>query len=230
MKHIKLFEEYSFSSDEINKIVYGNPTKENYEIAYETDSSIKDWFISEGIADEIIAKSPSNDSAITKKDLQSLASNKITADDLSFARYVDDVSNMAQTYIDLLQEKGIEMTMGEFFSVDSQLEPLVFWLKDKINRPRPYQLSKAFNLPIYPLIHTDAMSAAYPSGHATSAFLMGEYLSNKYSQHRVEIMELSERIAKSRELTLIHYSSDTEISREIVKIVFKNNLINNETY
>ena len=131
MKHIKLFEEYSFAVDDVNKIVYGNPTKDKYEIAYETESPIKDWFISEGIANDIIANSPLNNSSTTKKDLQSLSSNKITAEDLSFARYVDDVSNMAQTYIDLLQEKGIEMTMGEFFSIDSQLEPLIFWLKDK---------------------------------------------------------------------------------------------------
>jgi len=36
---------------------------------------------------------------------------------------------------------------------------------------------------------------------------------------------LGERVARSREVTGIHYPSDTQISREICNIIFENNLL-----
>lgn len=148
-----------------------------------------------------------------------------SGEDITFARYIDDVSNLAQTFIDLLKENGYEETMGGFFGVDSQTESLLFFLKDVINRPRPYQLAKYYNYPLYPLIRTDAMTAAYPSGHALTAFVMSEYYSLKYPRIATELKALGKRIAASREITGIHYPSDTAISREICKIIFDNNLI-----
>jgi hypothetical protein len=227
MKHVKLFEDYSSPGNDIDNIRYGNTTLEKMKVAYVEENRIRDWFIAEGIADTIIQNAPLNSSATTKKELDDLLSKteRISSEDLTFARYVDDESNLAQSYIDLLADKGIEITMGDFFSVDSQLEPLIFWLKDKIDRPRPYQLARAYDMPLYPSMHTDAMTSAYPSGHAGAAFLMSEYFSRKYPNHRAELLELGERIAMSRENTGIHFRSDTEISREIVKIVFENNLL-----
>jgi membrane-associated phospholipid phosphatase len=115
--------------------------------------------------------------------------------------------------------------MGEFFGIDSQVEPLIFWLKDQINRPRPYQLARSYDLPLRPLIHTDAMSASYPSGHAATAYLMSGYLGRKYPEHKTELDELGKRIAESRENTGIHFPSDTKISRVIVDMIFDNNLL-----
>jgi len=230
MKYIKLFEDYQSvvpnNISNVNEICYGNPTAEKNEVA-NTDCPIRDWFIAQGIADKIISEAPTNDSETTKKDLETLLlkTKRATAEELTFARYVDSVDNLAQCYVDLLHQKGIEITMGDFFGIDTQLEPLVYWLKDKINRPRPYQLARAFNLPLFPLMHTDAMSSAYPSGHAITAFLMSEYFSQKYSEHRIELLALANKIADSREITGIHYPSDTEISKKIVKLVFTNNLL-----
>jgi hypothetical protein len=230
MKYIKLFEDYQSvilnNISNVNEICYGNPTAEKNEVA-NSDSPIRDWFIAQGIADKIISEAPTNDSKTTKKDLETLLlkTKRATAEELTFARYIDSVDNLAQCYVDLLHQKNIEITMGDFFGVDARLEPLVFWLKDKINRPRPYQLARTFNLPLFPLMHTDAMSSAYPSGHAATAFLISEYFSRKFPEHRIELLALATKIADSREITGIHYPSDTEISKKIVKIVFENNLI-----
>lgn len=226
MKYIKLFEDYSLNKDLINSICYGSPTAEKNEVA-NSNSPIRDWFIAQGITDKILSEAPTNNSETTKKDLETLLLKikRATAEELTFARYVDSVDNLAQCYVDLLYQKGIEITMSDFFGVDTQLEPLVFWLKDNINRPRPYQLARTFNLPLFPLMHTDAMSSAYPSGHAATSFLMSEYFSIKYPEHRIELLALAVKIADSREITGIHFPSDTEISKKIVKIVFENNLI-----
>jgi hypothetical protein len=228
MKYIKLFEDYSFDvGQEINTVKYGNPTEEDYVLAYNDKCPIKDWFISKGYAKKIIDEAPKNDSEITKTDLQVLLNKTKNAsgDNMNFARYVEAVDNIAQSYVDLLGQKGIDLSMGEFFGIDSQVEPLIFWLKDQINRPRPYQLARSYDLPLRPLMRTDAMSASYPSGHAATAYLMSEYLGRKYPEHKAELDDLGNRIAESRIITAIHYPSDSKISRMIVDIIFDNNLL-----
>jgi hypothetical protein len=191
------------------------------------DDPIKNWFLEKGVCERMRQSAPLNDSEITKKDLQDLVklTDSATADEITFARYVDDVSNLAQTFIDLLKENGYEEDMGGFFRIDSQAEGLLFFMKDIINRPRPYQLAHAYNYPIYPLIRTDAMTAAYPSGHALTGFMMSEYYSRKYPKIATELKALGAKIARSREITGIHYPSDTAVSREICNIIFENNLL-----
>ena len=230
MKYVKLFEEFDdFATKpfDANTIVYGNPPIEYMEIIDGPDNHIKDWFVKEGLFDSIKANAPANDSEITKADLQTLLekTSNATAEEIQFARCVEDVSNLAQTFVDLLKENKIEITMGDFFSIDGQIEGILHFLKNEINRPRPYQLAKYYELPLFPLIRTDAMSAAYPSGHALTAFVMSEYFATKYPGIATELREHGERIGNSREITGIHYPSDTAISREICKIIFENKLL-----
>ena len=69
------------------------------------------------------------------------------------------------------------------------------------------------------------MTASYPSGHALAGIMMSEYYAKLFPDASIELKELGERIANSRELTGIHYPSDTEISRKISKIIIDNNLL-----
>jgi hypothetical protein len=212
---------------EINSVNYGNPPLEYIEIMQKPDDYIKNWFIENGLTEKFKQEAPLNNSEITQSDLQILVdkTTKATAEEITFARFVDDPSNIAQMFIDILKEHDVEITMGDFFRIDSQSEGILHFLKDIINRPRPYQLAKYYNYPIYPLIRTDAMSASYPSGHALLGFMTSEYYTRKYPQVGDKLLELGKKIANSRELTGIHYPSDTQVSREICDIIIKNNLI-----
>jgi len=229
-QHIKLFEEYESpeikDNLQLNSIGYGYTTKEKHELGQKEDP-IKTWFIDNGYADKIFSECPLNDSDITKKELTILLDKmaNATEEDLTFARYVEDDSNMAQAFIDFLASKDIEETMGGFFGVDSQTEPILFYLKEVINRPRPYQVAYALSIPLYPLIHSDANTAAYPSGHALAAFVMSEYYSLKHPELRVELQTLGEKIANSREIIGVHYPSDTQSSKDMCKIIFDNKLL-----
>jgi hypothetical protein len=217
---------------DINRVNYGNAPLEYFELMQKSDDLIKNWFIKKGLTEKIKSEAPLNDSVTTKNDLELLMkkTEKATAEEITFARHIDDVSNLAQAFIDLLKENGYEESMGGFFRIDSQTEGLLFFLKDIINRPRPYQLAKYFNYPLYPLIRTDAMTAAYPSGHALTAFVMSEYYSKKFPKISAELKALGEKIANSREITGIHFPSDTAISKQICTIIFENNLIKDEAY
>ena len=210
--------------DEIDGIRYGNPTKELVEIE-NTPSSIKDWFIQAGLVDEIVKNAPLNSSETTKKDLEVILDKmtKVSPEDMTFSRYVE--KELPQAFIDFLSANGIEETMDEYFMIDTQSEPLVFYLKNLINRARPNQLAYAMNIPLYPLIHTDACSASYPGGHALTGFVMSEYFARKYPNLRKELIEFGNKIADSREKMGIHYPSDTEVSRMISKVIWENNLL-----
>jgi acid phosphatase (class A) len=209
----------------INDIKFGNPTLELHNIANRENDPIRTVFIDKGILSYIVKGAPANDSDVTKNDLQELLAimNSVTTDDLVFARECEE--SWEQVFIDFFTAKGIEETMGEIKRIDNQSEPVLFYLKHLINRPRPYQLAYAYDMPIYPLIHTNACSASYPSGHALSAFLIAEFYSRKYPQYRPELTVLGERIAYSRVQMGIHYPSDSAISKKINEILWKNDMI-----
>jgi acid phosphatase (class A) len=225
--YIKLYEEYrnGLPDEHINLVRYGQPTRELWEIAQKTKDPIRDWFMDQGLTSKYIAEAPQNDSDTTRKDLDALLvmMSRVTPEDVTFARFVDE--HLEQVFIDFLNAKKIKATMEEYFMIDGQTESLLHWLKNVINRPRPYQLAYYYELPLYPLIHTDANSAAYPSGHSLTAFVMSEYYAKKYPEHRAELEALAKKIAKSRELMGIHFPSDQVISREIADTIWKNNLI-----
>lgn len=242
MKHMKLYEQWLADKSskvyeaqmgvvdngiDINQVLYGNPPKEYFDLMQNPNDHIKNWFIESGLVEKIKSEAPANDSETTKRDLETLVdlTSKAAGEEITFARYVEDVSNLAQSFIDILAEKNHEVGMGDFFGIDHQTEGILHFLKDVINRPRPYQLAKYYHYPLYPLMRTDAMSAAYPSGHALTAFVMSSYYAKKYPELAKELKEHGERIAKSREITGIHYPSDTEISREIARIIIDNDLI-----
>jgi len=239
MRHIKYFNPFknhlyektayyiNDMSDNLDEIVYGNAPIEFKEIIENENDPIKEWFQKEGLIKKIIEEAPLNSSETTKEDLSILMekTGKATGDDLNFARYADDQNNLPNLFIDLLQSKGYSETMEGYFMVDNQTDVILNFLKDVINRPRPYQLAKAYDLPLYPLIRTNAMTAAYPSGHSLTAFVMADYYADKYPEISEDLQNLGRKIADSREVTGIHYPSDTKISRMIADIIFENNLI-----
>jgi len=235
MRHISYFKELILEQSlntprkniDINQIVYGNAPIEFRDIIENNNDPIKKWFEKEGLIDKIINEAPSNDSETTKNDLDQLIelTTNATGDDITFSRYADDQNNLPNLFIDLLNSKGYEETMEEYYKIDGQTDTILNFLKDVINRPRPYQLAKTYNIPLYPLIRTSSMTASYPSGHALTAFVMSEYYARKYPEISSEVRNLGKKIARSREVVGIHYPSDTKISRYICDVMFDNNLI-----
>lgn len=239
MRHIKYFNSFknllyekttyyiNDMSDNLDEISYGNAPIEFKDVIENENDPIRKWFQKEGLIKKIIEEAPLNSSETTKEDLSILIekTSKATGDEINFARYADDQNNLPNLFIDLLQSKGYTETMEEYFMVDNQTDTILNFLKDVINRPRPYQLAKAYNLPLYPLIRTNAMTAAYPSGHALTAFVMADHYSKKHPEISEDLQNLGKKIANSREVTGIHYPSDTKISRMIADIISQNNLI-----
>jgi len=106
-----------------------------------------------------------------------------------------------------------------------ELEYLVELTNKEFNRPRPYQLANELKIPLYPIILTDANSAAYPSGH-TMDFLVILYNFGKMKPELVgQLLPIYNSVKKVREISGVHYPSDRKISEEIFKLIVEANLI-----
>ncbi len=233
MKPVKLFEDFivedsnlKTGGDMIDLIQFGNPVLEHLELINQ-ECEVKSWFISNGMAQKIINEAPLNSSEITKQDLEELEARlkSTTSEEITFAKYVDKTENFANLFIDIIKEEDSNISIDDFFRIDSQTEPILYYLKDKINRPRPYQLAKALQYDINPIIKTNACSAAYPSGHALSGYFVSRYFANKYPNLKDRLLELGEKIANSRINVGIHFPSDSMISKQIADTIIKNNLV-----
>lgn len=233
MKPVKLFEDFivedsnlKIRGDMIDLIQFGNPVLEHLELINQ-ECEVKSWFISNGMAQKIINEAPLNSSEITKQDLEELEARlkSTTSEEITFAKYVDKTENFANLFIDIIKEEDSNISIDDFFRIDSQTESILYYLKDKINRPRPYQLAKALQYDINPIIKTNACSASYPSGHALSGYFVSQYFANKYPNLKDRLLELGEKIANSRINVGIHFPSDSMISKQIADTIIKNNLV-----
>lgn len=224
MKKFDEFVNESISNDFIDRIGYGNPTRELMDLEQKS-SKIKDWFVNKGLDIKIIDSVPPNTSKKTLGELNYLIDlmSRVTKEELEFAKAAE--ADEVAVWVKFANDLGFPTTKEEVQSVIDQTDPLLFYLKNKINRIRPFQLSYYLSMPLYPLIHSDANSAAYPSGHGLDSFNLANYFSTKYPEKSKEFTDLGNRIAFSREQIGVHYPSDTEISRMIAKTIWENKLI-----
>jgi len=138
----------------------------------------------------------------------------------------DDMIDLIVDYLKKLEVEDIEGAERIMNAAADYTDPLLYKLKNHYNRPRPHQLARALNVDMYPVIGTNASSAAYPSGHALDALNFGKLLSIKYPDHETQLMAFCDKIAETRVIAGVHYRSDHTFSKEISKLLFENNVLN----
>lgn len=223
MRHVESFESYLKDHTQkmvydLNDVKYGNPTKPLID-KENTHNDLEKWFFSSGIEKEFIQAAPENNSQQTKTDLETIIRmmKNVTEEDIEFAKSAEE--DHLKLITDFIISKGFEANEEECLSITNQTDPLLFHLKREVNRPRPYQLAFYYKMDLYPLIHTDANSASYPSGHALDAYMVTNHFAEKYPQIAGELRSLGARIANSRVYTGIHYPSDSEASAKLASLI-----------
>lgn len=211
----------------IDNIKYGNPAKSHMEKVKADVGGLLKSAMDLGIIDDIIKNHPfpANSSNETKKELEYLVELSKHVDD-DIKRYCQLMeSNHYDLFVIVGKQLGLDITKKQILKWVGDVDPITFYLKDKFNRPRPYQLAKELNIPLYPLIVTDADSAAYPSGH-TMDFLVILYHFGKIKPELAgKLSEFYEKINNVREISGLHYPSDRRCSEYLFKQLVKNNLI-----
>jgi hypothetical protein len=109
----------------------------------------------------------------------------------------------------------VDESYQELIEITQQITIYIIILKILFNRARPWQINK--NLDIYNSI--SAATPAFPSGHSAEAFYLAKRLSVKYPEKREKLYEIAEKCGKARIYGGLHYPSDHEFSKFLVKII-----------
>jgi hypothetical protein len=211
----------------LDDIRYGNPAKDHVlKVKIDTAGLLKkanDLGIIKDVLDN--HPFPANSSEETKKELQYLVSvtQNLSNSQKRFCELMEN--HHYDLFVIVAKKLGIDVTKNQILKWVGDVDPITFYLKDKFNRPRPYQLAKEMGLNLYPVIRTDANSAAYPSGH-TMDFLVILYHFGKLKPKSIKILNnFYQKIKNVRELSGVHYPSDRKLSEYIFKQLAKNKLL-----
>ena len=158
----------------VDDIKYGNLRKSHFDAINEDKDGMLSKALEAGIITDIFENYsfPPNSSKKTKGELEYLKgiTDSATEEDKKFCNIMEDhhYKFFEKVAKDLGMENITEDTIEGWCEV---VDPIIFYLKHKFNRPRPHQLAYALGIDLYPIIATDANSGAYPSGH-TMDFLI----------------------------------------------------------
>lgn len=211
----------------LDDIKYGNPAKDHVlKVKIDVGGLLKKS-LDLGIIKDVIDNHPfpANSSQETKKEIEYLVSvtKNLSKDQKRFCELMEN--NHYDLFVIVAKKLGISVTKNQILKWVGDIDPIIFYLKDKFNRPRPYQLAKEMGLNLYPVIRTDANSAAYPSGH-TMDFLVILYHFGKIKPESIKILNnFYQKIKNVRELSGVHYPSDRKVSEYIFKQLAKNKLL-----
>ena len=135
----------------------------------------------------------------------------LTDADYKFIEHAD--SAPYEIFYEWLALRGERPSMKELrdWWEDEERTNIVSKLKDALQRVRPYINFGEIHLA--PGIKTSDYS--FPSGHACGAYFIATKLSKRYPHLLNGLMNLADRIARSRVQAGVHYPSDIKAGKEI---------------
>jgi hypothetical protein len=211
----------------LDDIKYGNTTREQNLKVKEDRSGIIKACEEKSIIKDILENHPfpTNTSDETKNELEYLTkvTKEASEEDLNFCKLIE--TNHYDFFVIVAKKLGLDVSEEEILKWVEDIDPVLFYLKDKFNRPRPYQLAKELNLPLYPITASDANSAAYPSGHTLDFLVILYHFGKMKPEIAEEVDELYHKIKRVRELSGLHYPSDRKISEYLFKELIKYKLV-----
>jgi hypothetical protein len=199
----------------VDDVKYGNLRKSHFDKIKEDRAGMLSEALKAGIISDIVENYPfpPNSSKKTKGELEYLKqiTDSATEEDKKFCNLMEDHHyKFFEKVARDLGMKGLTEEIIEGWCKD--VDPIIFYLKNKFNRPRPYQLAYHLGINLYPIISTDANSAAYPSGH-TMDFLVILFRFSKLRPDLVDKFdEIYQRVENVRQLSGVHYPSDKKVS------------------
>lgn len=206
-------------------LVFGNPTYQQH-LAIENHSDFRKKLYDEGLMQQWLSENPP---VINSPELvQSIENciyemNNASEDDIKFAEAAE--KSLYEVISIFMADKGFNYSEESLKAIEPVLDPITFVLKDHFNYPRPFQSANYYNKPLYPLINTDSSSASYPSGHSLESHILCILLAKKHPNLEVELMQLADRISKSRVWSGVHYDFDDEQGRKIAFQIIESNLL-----
>ena len=163
---------------------------------------------------QILPTPPAADSDITKAELAELHRIEATRTQAEVARAkLDDENENIFLFKDVMGERfnkdDLPLTAAFATRVRGDESVNTEAAKTGFHRPRPYNLDKT----LHPVCKTKAKDDAYPSGHATSGFLLALTLIDMVPERRDAILARAEEYGHNRLICGVHYSTDVPASK-----------------
>jgi hypothetical protein len=164
---------------------------------------------------------PKNKSNTTKKDLAVMHAYQRmrTEEEINEIKReinINDASFGEKTFAQLVDESSRPYTFSLMKEVIELESPHIMKQKKIHNRVRPSYLDPTLKpvieIPLHP---------AYPSGHATQAYLRALVLSELDPKNRAEYRQAAKRISRNREIAGLHYPSDSKAGALLAKQLYK---------
>ena len=199
----------------VDGVRYGNLRKSHFDKIKEDRAGMLSEALQKGVIKDILENHPFplNSSEETKGELEYLKelTDSATEEDKKFCNMMED--HHYKFFEKVARDLGMEgLTEKIIKGWCTDVDPIIFYLKNKFNRPRPYQLANYVDVDLYPIISTDANSGAYPSGH-TMDFLVILFRFSKLRPDLVDKFdEIYQRVENVRQLSGVHYPSDKKVS------------------
>lgn len=220
--------ELTISPDKLDAIVYGDmPLKYKETISFE--DPIINYFFCTGLIKKYFQNPPPKNSSeqtynelIYNKKLNNLA----TEDYVQFALNTD---LQESKFYSNFSNEVLNLNLNEIYfnNLLKQVEPILFLIKQKFNRPRPYQIMSYFNVQIPQKIAYSHDHPSYPSGHALDAYVVAYVLSKKVPNQKNKIYNFCDTIINSRMMINAHYLSDILCSKQLAEDIITHNLLKN---
>tara|TARA_R100000152_G_C6779621_1_gene211432 strand:+ start:1303 stop:1953 length:651 start_codon:yes stop_codon:yes gene_type:complete len=170
--------------------------------------------------DEILKKPPSDDSELTRKELELIAHATRNRSPEAYDLIMKVDKDPLLIFMDFLEDKNIIVKRVEFDRYWNVMENYSYAMKYHFNRTRPYDLAKEYNIEMQ-TIYTDTHNTpAYPSGHAMYGYLAAEMLTEKFPQYKEDFSRLAELCGIARILQGVHYPSDNNASKIAVSKLY----------
>jgi len=210
--------------DSLNDVTYGNLNQ--FSIQQMQESCLADAVIpilNEKYGAKLVF--PSNLSDTTKDELNEVKKAIDVILDKEnkehFDRFKRYDRNLLQTINAVFYMKGI--TVDKITeSVTKDMTPLVYKLKQKYQRPRPYQLAQYYKLKLFPFNSHSAHTPSYPSGHTLQAYCILNVIGTQNPKSYQYCKKMIDDIAQSRVSLGVHFPSDNDasyiIGNEILKL------------
>jgi hypothetical protein len=166
---------------------------------------------------------------ILKCDIDALRTMAVEERADAFAEFVSEADEFISKFLHLMSATPAThpATARMLVVADAVTALITMHYKFKFNRPRPTQVLPGLMTPIQHGGH-----ASYPSGHSTQAHVFAALLTkviprdDSTSEERTAIEKsldvLAKRIARNRELSGLHYHSDTTDGIKLAKAITDN--------
>ncbi|MHA2474870.1 MAG: hypothetical protein ACXAES_16725 [Promethearchaeota archaeon] len=131
--------------------------------------------------------------------------------DLDFFKLTDKSVSPAFSSIVPISIKELDNMIKQF-----DVAFIILFFKYLINRPRPKQIKPSLNV----LTSISANTPAYPAGHAFQAYYLAKKLGKSYPELQPQLDSIAERCNSVRIKAGLHYPSDGEFSKQLVKFFY----------